>query len=397
MAFAPRRRERASPLARDADDDDDGRSPKRYRSDDDEKKRERGAEEHKKESHEEQDPIGLRGQMTEEDLKKELDLQHPNTHTSWEITEPTPSLQVARDMMLKYALVDEEEEAKERIHMYAIPSPSSSSYSSSAAADGDDDDDDDDEGGEQAQSSDILTRTRTAYRASMANAPRVADSAGHARWKKALALIGVFESRIRFPEGPARFDAQQRRFIKLFLQASACWIYGEDWNNERAAHLARVGLHTYNRCQLVIAPRRFGKTIAMCVAIAIVMLVCGPIEIRVFAQKAEMAEIIKSNVANYVRLIDTTRSARDVRAHLVLCLEEDRDRLTKTEKQRLAMGHRAQLTALPDTEKGDVFLSPLSLAFVSRNRFFSIERLKLVSIQHYRHTHVQQHGHYGHQ
>lgn len=96
---------------------------------------------------------------------------------------------------------------------------------------------------------------------------------------------------------PLKLSYLQKLFITLSLNVLAPIIYGDEWRNRTAEVMKRRGWADLNPLMAAVCARRFGKTIAVSILSAMLMLCVPGVQIAVFAPSHKQAvALLKSAV-----------------------------------------------------------------------------------------------------
>ena len=140
-------------------------------------------------------------------------------------------------------------------------------------------------------------------------------SAGHKRLANVMTILDSFG-----------FDrsAEQRLFHQWYIQAALPFIYGKDWNTSQSTVLESIGLKRIDDCVLCMAPRRFGKTWAIAMLCASLLLAVPGIKICVFSTGKRASNSLMKEVKRFVDLIPggTSRVIVENQEHLHIAPRE---------------------------------------------------------------------------
>ncbi len=147
---------------------------------------------------------------------------------------------------------------------------------------------------EEQKKSDGMHRLRT--RVDAATDPYVANrnSQGHKRFQNVMKYLDSF--------GFER-SAEQRLFHQWYIQAALPFIYGPEWPTVQASVLESIGLKKIDNCVLCMAPRRFGKTWAVAMLCAALLLGVPGIKICVFSTGRRASSSLMGEVKKFIDCI----------------------------------------------------------------------------------------------
>jgi hypothetical protein len=91
----------------------------------------------------------------------------------------------------------------------------------------------------------------------------------------------------------------QKRFHDAIFQTIAPHIYKGDFLFRRDDLLDRFGRDAFNMAAMVMTPRRWGKTTATAMALAVALYVCRGINILVFSTGQDMSTTLMEKVKAY--------------------------------------------------------------------------------------------------
>jgi len=98
-------------------------------------------------------------------------------------------------------------------------------------------------------------------------------------------------------------SADQKLFHEHFLAACLPHIYGRDWHANGARVLASLGIKKIDYEVLIQTPRRFGKTIAVAMFVAVLALFCPGIKISIFSTGSRASKAMTDRVLQFVNYI----------------------------------------------------------------------------------------------
>lgn len=120
--------------------------------------------------------------------------------------------------------------------------------------------------------------------------------------------------------------AQQWLFITAGMQAFARKIYGLDWERCKRAFELKYKINSLKQWVAIMAPRRYGKTIAVSILLTVILIHCPKLKLHIFSTKKDTGSLIIQNISNALQLyFDEYSKARivtDKSDMIVLCSKE---------------------------------------------------------------------------
>jgi hypothetical protein len=122
---------------------------------------------------------------------------------------------------------------------------------------------------------------------------------GHSEGDKRLAEIRYLLNNL----GPWKRSEDQIKFHNAFIIACLPHIYGKDWNANGARVLKELNITQIEYEVLCMTPRRFGKTMAVAMFVAVLALVCKGIKIAVFSTGSRASKSMVDHILKFVKYI----------------------------------------------------------------------------------------------
>ncbi len=172
---------------------------------------------------------------------------------------------------------------------------------------------------------------------------------GERRFKKLKETIDMI-----FQISGLRKEASTMMFIETFMNASAHLVYGEaDWETHKAKFFRKNRMTRLARMVCIVAPRRFGKTIAIAIFALAMVLTVPSLPIAIFSTNQRTAQWITKQCARWLSQFPRGNERTcTVSTNLIAVISEEAISECRTASERRNHPSISQIIPMPGTVDG---------------------------------------------